>query len=253
MSERARMRLFAAGACGLTALLGWALAGLPSFGGFAGAYALLLDHVAVAQRHATDVVAAVNFDYRALDTLGEEFILFAAVVGLAVLLREQRGERKRPCAQTTEEHPFQGTSHALQALTLMLIGPIAVLALYIDSHGALTPGGGFQGGVIGAAALLIVFLGGGYVTMRRLSPHVAIEVAESAGAAAYGLIGLGGMLFASSFFENFLGYGTPGKLLSAGTIPINAMAVALEVSGAFVLLWGEFLDQALIVTPSKSS
>ncbi|MHB1468238.1 MAG: MnhB domain-containing protein [Solirubrobacteraceae bacterium] len=189
----------------------------------------------------------MNFDYRSLDTLGEEFILFTSVVGLAVLLREQRDEHERPSGQVGEEHRFQGTSYGLRALTLLLIGPMVVLSLYVDSHGAITPGGGFQGGVIGAAALLMVFLGGSYVAMRKLSPHAGIELAESAGAAAYGLIGLGGIVFASVFFKNFLGYGTPAQLISAGTIPLNSMAVALEVTGAFVLLWSEFLDQALIV------
>lgn len=239
--------MFFAGAAGLAALLGWALAGLPAFGAFNGTYALLIDHVVVAQRHTTDAVTAVNFDYRALDTLGEEFILFTSVVGLAVLLREQRSERERPPEQASEEHRFQGTSYALRALTLLLVGPVVVLALYVDSHGALTPGGGFQGGVVGAAALLLVFLGGGYLTMRRLSPHSLVELAEASGAAGYGLIGLGGIVFAGVFFKNFLGYGEPGQLISAGTIPFLSMAVGLEVTGAFVLLWSEFLDQALIV------
>jgi multicomponent Na+:H+ antiporter subunit B len=247
VSDRARLGVFLTGAAGLAALLGWGLAGLPSFGSFDGAYALLIDRVVVAQRHATDAVTAVNFDYRALDTLGEEFILFASVVGLAVLLREQRSERERPPAHAREEHRFQGSSYALRALTLVLVGPLVVLALYVDSHGALTPGGGFQGGVVGAAALLLVFLGGGYLTMRRLSPHSLVEVAEASGAAGYALIGLGGIVFASVFFKNFLGFGTPGDLVSAGTIPLSSMAVGLEVTGAFVLLWSEFLDQALIV------
>jgi multicomponent Na+:H+ antiporter subunit B len=223
------------------------MSGLPSFGDFNGAYALLINHIVVAQRHATDAVTAVNFDYRAMDTMGEEFILFTSVVGLAVLLREQRSERERPAAQAGEEHRFQGTSYALRALTLLLVGPIVVLALYVDSHGALTPGGGFQGGVVGAAGLLLVFLGGGYLTMRRLSPHALVEAAEAIGAAGYALIGLGGIVFATVFLENFLGLGTPGQLLSAGTIPLLSMAVGLEVTGAFVLLWSEFLDQALIV------
>jgi multicomponent Na+:H+ antiporter subunit B len=55
------------------------------------------------------------------------------------------------------------------------------------------------------------------------------------------------MVFATVFLKNFLGFGTPGELLSAGTIPLLSMAVGLEVTGAFVLLWSEFLDQALIV------
>ena len=46
--------------------------------------------------HATNVITAVNFDYRGFDTLGEEFILFAAVLGLALLLRERRDEEEGP-------------------------------------------------------------------------------------------------------------------------------------------------------------
>jgi multicomponent Na+:H+ antiporter subunit B len=243
------MRLFAVGAVGLALLLGWAVSELPSFGNFNGAYARLIDHFSVPQRHATDAVTAVNFDYRALDTLGEEFILFTSVAGLAVLLREQRSAHEQPESAAAQEHSFQGTSYALRALTLAIVGVVLVLSLYVDSHGALTPGGGFQGGVIGAAALLMVFLGGGYLAMKRLSPHALVELAEASGAGGYALIGLGGLVFASAFFRNFLGLGTPGQLISAGTIPLNSMAVALEVTGAFVLLWGEFLDQTLIVRP----
>lgn len=241
------MRLFALGALGLAALLVWGFAGLSAFGDFNGALALLINHLVVAQRHATDAVTAVNFDYRGFDTMGEEFILFTSVVGLAVLLREQRSEHERAPADAADEYHFQGSSYALRALTLAMVGPVLALSLYVDAHGALTPGGGFQGGLIGAAALLLVFLGGGYVAMRRLSPHVLVELAESSGAAGYTLVGLGGMVFASAFFENFLPLGTPGQLLSAGTMPLSSMAIGLEVTGAFVLLWGEFFDQALVV------
>lgn len=250
MTRRARMTLFWVGAAGVAVLLGWAIAGLPSFGDFNGGYARLIDRVVVSERHATDAVTAVNFDYRALDTLGEEFILFASVAGVAVLLREQRSERERPeSAAAGDEHRFQGTSYALRTLTLLFVGVVLVLALYVDSHGAITPGGGFQGGVIGAAALMMVFLGGGYVAMKRLSPHSLVELAEASGAAGYGLIGLGGLVFGTVFFRNFLGLGTSGQLISAGTIQLNSLAVAIEVTGAFVLLWGEFLDQTLLVRP----
>ena len=58
---------------------------------------------------------------------------------------------------------------------------------------------------------------------------------------------LGGLIFAGVFFKNFLPLGTPGKLLSAGMMPLNSIAVGLEVTGAFLLTWTEFLDQSLIV------
>ena len=221
--------------------------GLPDFGNYKGPYGKVLNQVAVPQRHATDVVTAVNFDYRAFDTLGEEFILFAAVLGLAVVLREVRGEHMRAPDRPAEDHHFPGSSAALGAFALMLVGPTLVIGLYVVSHGHLTPGGGFQGGVVLAAALLVVFLAGEYLATRLLAPHAVVEAAEAVGAAAYGMVGLGGLLAGAAFFHNFLPLGTPAQLLSAGTMPISNLAVGLEVGGAFLLLWTEFFDQALVV------
>jgi multicomponent Na+:H+ antiporter subunit B len=247
MTPAARRWMFAGAAAVLAALLVWGLSGLPAFGHYHGPYGRALDRVAVHERHATDVVTAVNFDYRAYDTLGEEFILFAAAVGVAILLRERREERHRAPDEVGDEHHLPGSSDALRALGLALVGPTIVLGLYVVSHGQLTPGGGFQGGVILAAALLIVFLAGEYLAMKLVAPHVVVEFAEAVGAGAYALIGLGGLLLAGTFFTNFVALGAPGKLLSGGTIPLSNLAVGVEVAGAFVLLWTEFLDQALVV------
>ena len=52
-------------------------------------------------------------------------------------------------------------------------------------------------------------------------------------------------MFGSAFFENFLGKGTPGELPSAGTIPLSNAAVGLAVTGGFVFMLSEFLQQAL--------
>ena len=75
----------------------------------------------------------------------------------------------------------------------------------------------------------------------------ALEAAESTGAAGYALMGVAGLVFASVYLKNFLPLGTPAMLLSAGMMPLNSIAVGLEVAGAFLLMWTEFLDQALFV------
>ena len=214
-----RRTIFLVAAAGLGALLVWGLAGLPDFGDYDGVYGLTLNRVAVGERHATDLVTAINFDYRAFDTLGEEFILFAAV----------------------------------RVTTLALVGPIVLLSIYITAHGQLTPGGGFQGGVIAATALLLIFLGGEYATLARVRPLPLVEVAKAAGAAGFVLIGLAGLIAAGSFLENFLPLGTTGELLSAGTIPLLSVAVGLEVTGGMVLLLSEFLDQTLVVRRQRGA
>jgi multicomponent Na+:H+ antiporter subunit B len=247
VSLRGRTALFLASAAGLGAVLIVGFAHLPDFGHYSGPYGLVLNDLAVSQRHATDVVTAVNFDYRAFDTLGEEFMLFAAAVGVMLLLREVRGEQERPHGAEAEEHRCGGSSESLHALALVLAGPLLVLGVYIVSHGHISPGGGFQGGVILGAAVLLVYLAGETVMTRWLEPGTLMEVLHSVGAAGLALLGLGGLVAGGAYFHNFLSTGTVGLLNSGGIIPLGNAAVGLEVMGATLLLASELLEQTLIV------
>ncbi|HET8565661.1 MAG TPA: MnhB domain-containing protein [Solirubrobacterales bacterium] len=249
MRRSARLGLFGAGAAALATMLVLAIAGLPGFGRYPGPYGDAIEAVGESKTHATDLVTAVNFDFRAYDTLGEEFILFAAVLGIAIVLRDRRGERKRAPGAPGTERGLARPSAALGMVGLALVGPLVVLGIDIAVHGHLTPGGGFQGGLPLGAAVFLAFLAGEYAAMKKVAPHATVELGEAAGAAGYALIGLGGLLFAGVFFQNFIDRGEPGRLLSAGTIPLSNVAVALEVAGAFLLLWNEFSDQALLVVP----
>ena len=248
MTRRGRLVLFTAAGAGLLAVLVIGFTGLPSFGDYHGVYGRVLDGVGVSERHATDLITALNFDFRAFDTLGEEFILFASVLGVALILREMRGEYQRPRQEEAEEHMFAGASAALRALALFLIPGIIALGVYIVVHGQLTPGGGFQGGVILGAAPLSVFIAGRYLRMRRLAPHQLIELGETLGAAGYALLGCSGLVFTGVFFKDSVPLGVPGHLLSGGQMDIASVLVGLEVSGAFLVAWTEFLDQAMIVS-----
>jgi multicomponent Na+:H+ antiporter subunit B len=245
LSFAGRRRLFLVGALGLAAVMLWGLTGLPDYRDVTPLYGQVINEVAVEERSATAVVTAVNFDYRGFDTLGEEFILFAAALVLVLLLR-RLGEERRGRLEQFPRHRHT-TSAAVRLSCVALVGPTVLLAIYITMHGHLTPGGGFQGGVIAATALLLVYLGSDYATMQRLRPMALVETAKAAGAASFVLIGLAGLIVAGAFLENFLPLGEPGELVSAGTIPLLSLAVGVEVAGGFVLLLSEFLDQLLVI------
>jgi len=245
MSDRVRLSVFAVALAGLLGLMLWGFAGLPDFGHYRGPYGEILNRVAVPERSTTDVVTAVNFDYRGFDTLGEEFILFAAVVGVASILRTLRDERtRRPDDDAAGRHVPE-TSLPVRITGLGLVPPAILVGIYILAHGHQTPGGGFQGGVILATALLLTYLSADYMTMRAVGPTWLLELAEGMGAAGFALIGLAGVVAGQAFFENVLGKGTPGELLSSGTIPLSNTAVGLAVTGGFVFMLSEFLQQAL--------
>jgi multicomponent Na+:H+ antiporter subunit B len=247
MSRSVRLVVFLVGAGGMAVLLWWGLAGLPPFGRYQGPYGDVLNRVAVRERHVTEVVTAVVWDYRGMDTMGEEFILFASAAGVALILRAGRREVEEEPTARSEARMLPAPTDAVRILGLGLIGPTVVLGLYIVAHGHLTPGGGFQGGAILATASLLVFLSGRLVAFRRVNPVAMIDAAEGAGAFAIPLLGVAGLVAGSTFLANFLPLGTTGQLLSGGTIPLLNLAVGLEVAAALLLIVSEFLEQTLLV------
>jgi multicomponent Na+:H+ antiporter subunit B len=124
---------------------------------------------------------------------------------------------------------------------------LLVLGVYIVTHGQLTPGGGFQGGVVLAAAVILVFVAGGRVAMAPIRPTGAAEALEAVGAGGYVVIGIAGLIAGMRFLSNFLPLGTVGSLLSSGTITSLSTIVGLEVAGALTLIVSEFVDQRLLV------
>lgn len=237
MSRKARLWLLAVGGIGVAVLLACAAFDLPGFGGTSHPYGERAVHSALA-RHTANVISSVNFDQRAFDTLGEESILFAAVLGTVVLLRETRDEHSEP-PETVQVDPHV-RRYALIALPVTLL-----IGLYVIAHGQLSPGGGFQGGVIVATALHLLYIAIDYKALERIRPAAAYAIADAAGEAAYVLLGTAGLLAGSAFLANFLPYGTFNTLSSGGTVPLLNAAIGVEVAGAIVVLLARFLDQAL--------
>lgn len=245
MSAIQRRLMFFIAALGFAAFFLWGLAGLPPFGHYRGPYGDVINRVAIAERHVTDTVAAVNFDYRGLDTIGEEFILFVSAAAVTLLLRAERDEAEDPPQDEPLHGLGPGASDAIGALCFTLIPPTVLLGLYIVTHGHLTPGGGFQGGVVLATAPVLIYLAGRYQTLHKVAPKALAEVCDAIGAGAFVAIGVAGMIIGSSFLQNVIPLGPVGVLYSAGTIPVINLAVGLEVAAAFLLILTEFLRETL--------
>jgi multicomponent Na+:H+ antiporter subunit B len=223
---------------GLLAALGWGFSGMPAFGHFHGAYGRLLNSVVVPERHTTNAVTAVVFDYRGFDTMGEEFILFASVVGVVLLLREEREPPRE------EIDPVR--SDAIQVFGVVMVGVVAIVGLWVAAFGLITPGGGFQGGVVFAGALALVFLACGYQPWRRFGREQALDGFEGGGAAAYVVLGIAALVASAPFLHNVLGNGDVGGLNSGGSMSILNWAVAIEVAAANLVLYTEFIESYLV-------
>jgi multicomponent Na+:H+ antiporter subunit B len=252
VSRRVRFVVTGLSAVVLALGLGVGLSGLPPLGANRTAYARILDEVGLEERHARNLVTAVTFDYRAIDTLLEEVMLFAAVIGTMILLRAAWSEEERRAPLDALEAEDVGPeSGAVTATSLVGGGALFAWGANIVAHGPITPGGGFQGGVAIAGALLLVYLGRDYQAFRRVARTEHLERIEALCIFALCALGFAGAIFGDAFLENVLPLGTPGRIFSSGLIAaLNAVA-GLGVFAGVGLLFGEFLEQTLILREGK--
>jgi multicomponent Na+:H+ antiporter subunit B len=248
VTPRQRLWLFGVAIAGFAAFYLWGLAGLPGFGHYPGPYGDVINRIAVKQTNATGVVSAVNFEYRGFDTLGEEFILFVAATGVSLVLRHLRGERERRAADDALDREDAVSTDAIRVAALFFVGPTVVLGWFLASHAQTSPSGGFQGGVVLASAFMLIYLGGQFLTFKRVSPVDITDAIEAAAAGAFAVVGVAALALGLPYLANFLPLGgTAGAVSSSGTIALISFLVGIEVAAAFAAMVSELLEQALLV------
>ncbi|HEY2311496.1 MAG TPA: MnhB domain-containing protein [Gaiellaceae bacterium] len=236
MSRGARIAILMPGLAGLGSLFAWAIAGMPAFGDYRGPYGFVLNRVVVPLRHTTNVVMGTNFDVRAVDTMGEEFILYAAIVGVTLLLRDDAR------SQQAERHTKRFPNDAVRLVGVVMIGGGLLVALWLQAFGYITPGGGFQGGVLFAGAILLLYLVGNHRDYRPFRNERVLDPVEGLGAGGYIVVGLAALVSGAAFLTNLFGNGKTGTLLSGGSIALLNWASAIAVTVAMIILFAEFLE-----------
>jgi multicomponent Na+:H+ antiporter subunit B len=208
-------------------------------------YGDMVNALTVPERHITDAVTAVNFDIRGFDTLGEEFILFTSVMGVLLLMRRQKDEPAGDHEDQASGRIVSPASDAVRVTALLLIAPTVLFGVYVVTHGQVTPGGGFQGGVILSTAPVLLYLCADYTRFRRAVPQRLVEASEAFAAAAYLLIGGACVALGGLFLQNSLPLGQSGSLTSGGMVPLIDLGVGLEVSGGLSLALLAYLEELL--------
>ena len=183
---------------------------------------------------AVNIVAGMILDYRAFDTLGESHVLFTALVCSTILLRldKKNTRRRREDYYTVRLEQYFDTSQdgILRKVGLFLVPCILVFGIYILLNGHLSPGGGFSGGAILGAGLIILSASLGFDTADRIFTYKRLNLLSFAALGFYSLSKCFVFYTGANGLHNPIPKGIPGAILSAGLIlPLN-IAVGLVVA-----------------------
>jgi multicomponent Na+:H+ antiporter subunit B len=89
----------------------------------------------------------------------------------------------------------------IKTLARILVPFIQIYALYVIMHGHYSPGGGFQGGVILAASLILLMITHGLKDTQKRISDKAVAVFSSSGVFIYAGIGVVCLLLAGNFLD----------------------------------------------------
>ena len=130
----------------------------------------------------------------------------------------------------------------LRVVGKLLIPFILLFALYVQFHGDFGPGGGFQAGVILAAAMVFYALIFGVDTARRVVPDWLVEAMLAAGVLLYAGVGLAGLLLGGNFLDYFVLDSDPVQGQHRGIFWVEA-GVAITVSGVMLKIFYMFASR----------
>jgi multicomponent Na+:H+ antiporter subunit B len=133
----------------------------------------------------------------------------------------------------------------LRVVAKVFLPFILMFALYVQFHGDFGPGGGFQAGVIVAAAIIFYALIYGLANARRLVPEGLVESMMATGVLIYAGVGFVGMLAGGNYLDYFVLGRDPVAGQHRGIFWVE-VGVAVTVSGVMLKIFYMFADRGRI-------
>jgi multicomponent Na+:H+ antiporter subunit B len=227
----------------------------------------------MAETSVPNIVTAVLADYRGYDTMFETTVIFAAGVACFFLLRsfeapktpgrtyrhlvtgmvievKKRTDKKLP-PDLFQEIDSMWTPHDLIIMTMSkILAPfIQLFGLYVIAHGHHSPGGGFQGGVIlGASVILLaICFDLRTVAVERLRESLS-SIMSATGVFIYAGVGAIALAMGSSYLD----YGALAPLLYVDPVQARSLGiffvevgVGLTVTATMVLIYNNLASAGL--------
>lgn len=180
-------------------------------------------------------VTAMITKYRAFDTLGETHVLFIATICVMILLLVKKEDNES--VDKTSESEYD---RILQINAYILIPMVFMFGIYIILNGHISPGGGFAGGSILGAGLILHTCAYGFQRTRRFFDTHIYKVVKITAVISYTLLMCIYFYTGANNIPWDIPLGTPGSILSAGIIvPVNIL-VGIEVACTMYAFYAYF-------------
>ena len=196
---------------------------------------------------AVNIVTGMILDYRAFDTLGESTVLFTAAMVVLFLLRLDSGSEKySQLARSMKEAPhadnfYEPRHDAILQLTAKILTPIVILlGIYVVLNGHLSPGGGFSGGAIMGAGLIIYVTAFGFADIRRFFTYKTYQRVVLCALLTYAASKCYSFYTGANGIHSIIPLGTPGAILSSGLILVLNICVGFIVTCTMYAFYAVF-------------
>lgn len=210
-----------------------------------------------------NIVTAVLGDYRAYDTMFETVVVFAAILGCALLLRSYwhkpkeryyrhcstgvvihiRGDKDIPAESTHFERidtDWVPPDIIVRTVVRLLVPFIQLFALYVIAHGHHSPGGGFQGGVILGSSFILLAISYDLRFLLRRIKEKTMSILCTTGVIIFSGVGL----ICMGLGLNFLDYSALAKILPVDQVAARSwgilfveIGVGVTVMAAMVIIY----------------
>lgn len=190
---------------------------------------------------AVNIVTGMILDYRAFDTFGESNVLFIATCTVLILLRsDKKKDKKQAAAEENKEQYYEPKDDSiLQKITFFLFPIIVIFGIYVILNGHISPGGGFSGGAIIGAGLILYANAYGFEKLNRFFTEKTYKWVSFCALAFYCLAKSYSFFTGANHLESGIPLGTAGDIISSGLIlPLNicvGMVVACTMYAFYTL------------------
>lgn len=188
---------------------------------------------------AVNIVTGMILDYRAFDTLGESHVLFVATCTVLILLRVDKKDDKD--VYETNDRKYEPKNDViLQTVARILVPPIFIFGIYIILAGHLGPGGGFSGGAVIGAGLILYLNAFGFAKTEKFFTAKTYRIMSFGALACYSLAKSYSFYTGANDIESIIPLGTPGAILSSGLILLLNICVGIVVAGTMYTFYCMF-------------